>query len=689
MTRRIAWIPLLGLAGCCGMFASVPDDQVLCDLAQEEWAEELRDVVQLRPPEFTCEDLLTDARAGEGRVVVVASQLLPGDRGGRARLEQEREYALRRFDQGWRAEDPGDPAVRNRTEVPVGVALDPEVDPVGIASGGIELPPAAAALLVPGAWFAGPWPDLEPGEHLEGAELRAWEKVLEDQVCMADPAPSGAVNSEQPKGSEVEVRKAEMDRQIAESAGILGQLNRYGIAETPEPPHWLDPPDARSLFQRGGAAYVEITPDQIRVNGWPTVSLVDGLPEADRLRGFMITPLYDRLQEMADDAKFVAGMMGRIPSCSFHGRILIGADRRVPAGTLTAVIYTAGQAQFGDPYLLVNDPEPTPVAEVLDRDAPGGGPLHVNVTGATYRLGDEGEPLDSTELLAAVAAEEPTGGSVNVGSGSTVGDVVAGVDALHAQGSSCVMLARWDSDPLTADQVPTLPAERTPAVLPEVVSVLPIQLPTIGPGKDPCSMFFASPATLSSIDDLGSIFGTEGIGVGASSFVGGIIGSQYGNQYGSGGLGSRGSGLGGGGTAEGLGGLGTKGHGRGASGYGSGGGYFGRKSSGTPGMSTGDPIILGALDRSVIDNVIKQHLAQIRYCYQKELNKDPELSGKIVIKFTIAADGTVSSAETNSTTMDNEKVESCICGRFLRFTFPEPEGGGIVIVSYPFVFQPG
>ena len=28
-------------------------------------------------------------------------------------------------------------------------------------------------------------------------------------------------------------------------------------------------------------------------------------------------------------------------------------------------------------------------------------------------------------------------------------------------------------------------------------------------------------------------------------------------------------------------------------------------------------------------------------------------------------------------------------GRFLKMQFPEPKGGGIVIVSYPFVFSPG
>ena len=196
-------------------------------------------------------------------------------------------------------------------------------------------------------------------------------------------------------------------------------------------------------------------------------------------------------------------------------------------------------------------------------------------------------------------------------------------------------------------------------------------------------------ADLNTMEADNNMFGTGGIGVGASAFVGGVIGSQYGNQYGSGGLGSRGSGLGGGGTGEGLGGLGTRGRGRGASGYGSGGGYFGRKSSGTPGMSTGDPIILGALDKSVIDRVIKQHLSQIRYCYQKELNKNPGLYGKIVIKFVISKDGSVSSAKTNSTSMNNPIVENCICQRFMRFQFPQPKGGGIVIVSYPFVFKSG
>jgi outer membrane biosynthesis protein TonB len=96
---------------------------------------------------------------------------------------------------------------------------------------------------------------------------------------------------------------------------------------------------------------------------------------------------------------------------------------------------------------------------------------------------------------------------------------------------------------------------------------------------------------------------------------------------------------------------------------------------------------LGALDKSLIDRVVKSHLAQIRFCYEKELNKNPKLFGKIIVKFVIAKNGSVSSATTKASTMKNPIVEQCVNKRFLRMKFPSPKGGGIVIVSYPFVFN--
>ena len=176
--------------------------------------------------------------------------------------------------------------------------------------------------------------------------------------------------------------------------------------------------------------------------------------------------------------------------------------------------------------------------------------------------------------------------------------------------------------------------------------------------------------------------GMAGTNVGG---IGGLLGRK-GRQKGSAGLGSRGSGLGGGGTADGLAGLGTRGIGSGTAGYGRAGATFGAAGEAI-GSVGGEPIILGALDRTVIDEVVKRHMNQIRYCYQRQLSKKPKLAGKIVVRFTVAADGTVSKAEIKSSTMNDELVENCIIGRFQRMQFPAPKGEGVIIVSYPFQFS--
>jgi len=113
----------------------------------------------------------------------------------------------------------------------------------------------------------------------------------------------------------------------------------------------------------------------------------------------------------------------------------------------------------------------------------------------------------------------------------------------------------------------------------------------------------------------------------------------------------------------------------------------GKGGSSALGVVGGSPIILGSLDRSLISDVIKRHMNQIRYCYQRELQKNPSLAGKVVMRFTIGVDGKVPKATTKTSTLSNSAVERCIEGRFRRMTFPPPTGGGIVMVTYPFIFS--
>lgn len=105
-------------------------------------------------------------------------------------------------------------------------------------------------------------------------------------------------------------------------------------------------------------------------------------------------------------------------------------------------------------------------------------------------------------------------------------------------------------------------------------------------------------------------------------------------------------------------------------------------------VSPGEPKILGTLNNDDITQVVEGHMAAIRYCYQRELISKPSLAGGLVVKFVVARDGSVSTAGIKSSTVGDSKVENCVAHRFRRFRFPEPPGGGIVVVSYPFELQP-
>lgn len=184
------------------------------------------------------------------------------------------------------------------------------------------------------------------------------------------------------------------------------------------------------------------------------------------------------------------------------------------------------------------------------------------------------------------------------------------------------------------------------------------------------------------------VFGGGGLGAGMEKTLGSVTGLAGVDQFGSGGLGTRGFGTGGGGNALGIGGLGTRGRGGGGGGkYGMAAGKIGRKGRSNISAGGGQAVIMGALDRSVIDAYIRRNLAKIRWCYEKELNKDPKLFGRIVINFVISGTGSVSSSKVNRTTMGNKNVESCVASQIKKIRFPAPKGGGIVIVNYPFVFK--
>ncbi len=105
-------------------------------------------------------------------------------------------------------------------------------------------------------------------------------------------------------------------------------------------------------------------------------------------------------------------------------------------------------------------------------------------------------------------------------------------------------------------------------------------------------------------------------------------------------------------------------------------------------INLGGGKISGALAGEVIRRTVRRNINGVKYCYEKELKRNPKLQGKIVVLFTIGRDGRVKKARIQSTTMHNEAVESCILRMIRRWRFPRPEKGSVT-VSYPFIFTPG
>lgn len=198
-------------------------------------------------------------------------------------------------------------------------------------------------------------------------------------------------------------------------------------------------------------------------------------------------------------------------------------------------------------------------------------------------------------------------------------------------------------------------------------------------------------------DVTGSISKTMAAGsAGANAASKNLKGMGAFTTQGNGGLGNMGSGAGGGGTSQNVEGLGTKGLGDGASGKGLGaigsGGNLSGTGNGRPNVEVGnasETIIMGGLDKSVIDEVVRRHMPQISNCYRKGLNASKgDFSGRVLSRWVISGAGRVTNAGVESSSLGNSEVERCLVGVIQRMIFPEPLGGGVVEVSYPFSFAP-
>lgn len=97
----------------------------------------------------------------------------------------------------------------------------------------------------------------------------------------------------------------------------------------------------------------------------------------------------------------------------------------------------------------------------------------------------------------------------------------------------------------------------------------------------------------------------------------------------------------------------------------------------------------GRIDAAVVTRIVRQNMARFRLCYENGLRTNPNLQGRVNVRFVIGVDGAVSRVgHGGNSTMPNQGVLSCVVRAFNGLSFPRPQGGEVTVV-YPVNFAPG
>jgi len=187
----------------------------------------------------------------------------------------------------------------------------------------------------------------------------------------------------------------------------------------------------------------------------------------------------------------------------------------------------------------------------------------------------------------------------------------------------------------------------------------------------------------------------EALGRDDVSARGNMWGDDINDSFGMNGLGLTGIGQGGGGLGEGigLGNINTIGNGAGTGpgqGFGAGGGNLHQRGHKTKTfqMRIGQTIVTGRLPPEVIQRIVRQNYGRFRLCYEQGLGRNPNLQGRVQVRFVIGRDGAVSNVQKGDSDLPDSAVVGCVLNAYYGLSFPQPDGG-IVTVAYPIMFQPG
>lgn len=94
------------------------------------------------------------------------------------------------------------------------------------------------------------------------------------------------------------------------------------------------------------------------------------------------------------------------------------------------------------------------------------------------------------------------------------------------------------------------------------------------------------------------------------------------------------------------------------------------------------------LTREEVRLVVRSKMAEVRGCFADGLTRDASLGGRVVLRFTIDANGRADAIEIAEDQLGAASgVPVCLSEALASWQFPRPRGGRPMTISYPFVFS--
>lgn len=110
------------------------------------------------------------------------------------------------------------------------------------------------------------------------------------------------------------------------------------------------------------------------------------------------------------------------------------------------------------------------------------------------------------------------------------------------------------------------------------------------------------------------------------------------------------------------------------------------ESASTEDGGTGPAAAAATLSKEQLRDVIKEHRADADACHDEALATDPEVGGKLSVRFTLNAAGEVVDARVTEDTTGSETLGKCLAKSMRSWKFPERKGAGRMSVTYPWLF---